>query len=286
MVGLAIANRSELPVALVTGAAGGMGSALSRLLGQTHFLVLSDANPDRLSQAGQLLEDEGYQLSCIAGDLADPSLAQALAETCSENGALRSVVNAAGLSPAQASWRDLIRANTQGAVCLLDAIEPLVSRRTACVLIASVAGHLAPSDPVLTDLMDRPLVPELYAAIEPRLQAIVSAQGGTMEGHAYSFSKQAVIRLCEKRAIPWGIRKARIVSLSPGVVWTAMGRREAQTGKRAQAMAEMTPAGRWGTAMDVARVAEFVLSDAASYVTGCDIRVDGGAVAAMRGKAF
>ena len=96
MVGLAIANRSELPVALVTGAAGGMGSALSRLLGQTHFLVLSDANPDRLSQAGQLLEDEGYQLSCIAGDLADPSLAQALAETCSENGALRSVV--AGLA--------------------------------------------------------------------------------------------------------------------------------------------------------------------------------------------
>jgi len=38
--------------------------------------------------------------------------------------------------------------------------------------------------------------------------------------------------------------------------------------------------------MDVARVAEFLLSDAASYVTGCDIRVDGGAVAAMRGKTF
>lgn len=286
MFRLAQAKRGELPVALVTGAAGGMGSAVSRLLGQTHFLVLTDANAGSLSRAEQILAGEGFELACISGDIADPSLAQALAETCSKHGTLRSVVNAAGLSPSMGTWQELIRANIQGPVCLLDGIESLLCPQTACVLIASVAGHLAPSDKELTDLLVRPLVPDLFSAIEPRLQAIVSTQGGTMAGHAYSFSKEAVIRLCERRAIQWGHRQARIVSLSPGVVWTEMGRKEAQVGRRAQAMADMTPAGRWGTAMDVARVAEFVLSDAASYVTGCDIRVDGGAVAAMRGKTF
>ena len=44
--------------------------------------------------------------------------------------------------------------------------------------------------------------------------------------------------------------------------------------------------GRWGTADDIAGTVEFLASDAASYITGCDIRVDGGAVAAMRGANF
>ena len=107
-----------------------------------------------------------------------------------------------------------------------------------------------------------------------------------MEGHAYSLTKRAIIRLCEERAVEWGRLGARIVSLSPGMIWTPMGRREAEGGRRAQALVDATPAGRWGTAMDIALTVQFLVSEAASYISGSDIRVDGGAVAAMRGGLF
>ena len=89
-----------------------------------------------------------------------------------------------------------------------------------------------------------------------------------------------------RAAIDWGVYGARLMSVSPGVVWTPMGQEEAANGHRAQAMADATPMGRWGTADDVAATVEFLASGAASYITGCDIRVDGGAVAAMRGTNF
>ena len=169
---------------------------------------------------------------------------------------------------------------------LLDALEPLLGPGAACVLIASVAGHLGPQDSSIEGLLADPLHPGLFDALESPLAALVSTLGGKMESHAYSFSKRAIIQLCEQRALDWGAKGARIVSLSPGVIATSMGRMEAASGDRAQAMIDATPAGRWGTADDIAAATEFLLSDAANYITGCDLRVDGGAVAAMRGRAF
>jgi len=274
------------PVAVITGAAGGIGAATARLLGHTHRLVLTDVNGDRLHALHTILADEGHRADCLPGDLADADTAQALAELCARTGSIRSIVNAAGLSPVQADWRAIIRANSIGPVRLLAAIEPLLTPGSACVLIASVAGHLGPQDAAVQALLDDPLQPDLCGRLHPHIAALVAAHGGTLEGQAYSLSKRAIIRLCEQSAPGWGRRGARIVSLSPGVVWTPMGRREAASGKRAQAMVDATPCGRWGTAMDIATAAQFLLSDAASYITGCDLRVDGGAAAALRGTLF
>jgi NAD(P)-dependent dehydrogenase (short-subunit alcohol dehydrogenase family) len=165
-------------------------------------------------------------------------------------------------------------------------MEPLLVDGTACVMIASVAGHLGPANKAAISLLDDPLQSDLLDRLAPRLKALVASEGGTMEGQAYSLSKRAIIRMCERRAVEWGKQGARIVSLSPGLVWTPMGQREAESGSRAQAMIDATPAGRWGTVEDIAATVAFLTSDAASYITGCDIRVDGGAVAAMRGSNF
>ncbi|WP_060978202.1 MULTISPECIES: SDR family oxidoreductase [Pseudomonadota] len=273
-------------VAVITGAAGGIGTATARLLGHTHRLILTDADRERLHALHAALTDEGCRADCLSGDLGDADTAQALAELCARTGPLRSIVNAAGLSPVQADWQTIIRANSIGPVRLLAAIEPLLTPGSACVLIASVAGHLGPQDAAVQALLDDPLQPDLCGRLHPHIAALVAAHGGTLEGQAYSLSKRAIIRLCEQSAPGWGRRGARIVSLSPGVVWTPMGRREAASGKRAQAMVDATPCGRWGTAMDIATAAQFLLSDAASYITGCDLRVDGGAAAALRGTQF
>jgi NAD(P)-dependent dehydrogenase (short-subunit alcohol dehydrogenase family) len=273
-------------VAVITGAAGSMGTAIARKLGHTQKLLLTDIKAERLEALLATLSDEGYEAEGVAGDCADPDIARALAERCAVIGTLRTFVNAAGLSPAQADWRAIIRANAIAPVQAIRACEPLLAPDTTFVMIASVAGHLAPLDAEADALLAAPLQPGLLDRLEPRLAALAAADGGTFPGHAYSLSKRAIIRLCEALAPDWGKRHARIVSLSPGMVWTPMGRQEAESGARAGKLLEMTPAGRWGTAMDIAAAVEFLASDAASYISGCDLRVDGGAVAAMRGARF
>lgn len=289
MVAVSLENpkdRMQERVALITGAAGGLGSTVARLLGHTHVLVLTDGNPKKLEQFTSSLNREGYRATAVPGDLTDPGLHEILAEHCQETGVLRSIVNAAGLSPAQADWQTIVNVNTVAASELVGTMEPLLRPGSACVMIASVAGHLGPVDTEIDALLDNPHRTDLLGALEPLLKKLTAIHGGTREGHAYSLSKRAVIRLCECQSLNWGKKGARIISISPGVLSTAMGRLEAKRGDRAQALINSTPAARWGNAMDVAKAAEFLLSDAASYITGCDFRVDGGAVAALRGRAF
>jgi NAD(P)-dependent dehydrogenase (short-subunit alcohol dehydrogenase family) len=104
-------------------------------------------------------------------------------------------------------------------------------------------------------------------------------------GAAYSLSKRAVIALAERRAVAWGAQGARIVSISPGLIATPMGRQEMAATDAAARLADVTPAGRPGTAAEIAQAARFLTSDEASFITGCDLRVDGGAVALAKAAA-
>lgn len=263
-----------------------MGTAIATRLAKTRTLILTDVDFDRLDMLTVQLTSEGYRAQAVHGDLADPGVSEEIVAQCAAIGTMAALVNAAGLSPAQADWRSIIAANIVAPQHLLRAVEPLLGNGAVGIMIASVAGHLGPVDAAVQALLDEPSQPHLCDLLQSSLTEMVATHGGTMEGHAYSFSKRAIIRMCERRALYWGRYGARITSVSPGVVWTAMGQQEAASGNRAQAMADATPMGRWGTADDIAATVEFLTSDAASYITGCDIRVDGGAVAAMRGQSF
>jgi len=80
----------------------------------------------------------------------------------------------------------------------------------------------------------------------------------------------------------WGKHGARIVTISPGLIQTPMGRKEVAETPGAAETRDAAPAGRAGTAMDIALAARFLASDEASFITGSDLKVDGGAVAAMK----
>ena len=98
---------------------------------------------------------------------------------------------------------------------------------------------------------------------------------------SYPFSKVAVIEMVKDQAWAWGEKGARIASISPGTIDTAMGRAEKQQRQQMATLLEHTPLRREGDADEIAKVVEFLLSDAASYVTGIDILVDGGTIANM-----
>jgi len=266
---------------LITGAAGGMGRACARLFGMTHDLVLTDVVAAALEGFTGDIERDGYTVAAsLAGDLSDDDVLAALVSEVSGDAPF-TLLHTAGLSPALADWRAIMSVNLIATEKLLNAIEPVLSPGSVGVVIASVAGHLMAAVPEVDALMKDPLAPGFLDLIEPFVESMGPMAGGT-SGISYSMSKRATLAICERRAGAWGQQGARIVSISPGMILTPMGRQEMEKTAGAAQMAEMAPAGRAGVATDIAGAAWFLASDQASYITGCDLKVDGGATAFVK----
>ena len=270
--------------AVITGASGGIGRACARCLGETMDLVLTDVAAEPLETFATALEEEGFTVRAqLSGDLCDEALLSSLAETASGGGGLGVLVHTAGLSPALARWEPIMRVNLVATAKLLAEIEPLLIEKSVAILIASIAGHLSPTDPEADAIIDDPLAPDLIERIAPVIQRLSDLDDPGGAAHvSYALSKRAVLRICEQRVSAWAIKGARIVSISPGTIWTPMGRREAEDNPSAALVVKATPAGRWGTAMDIAAAARFITSEAASFISGTDLRVDGGVTPFLR----
>ena len=268
---------------LITGAAGGMGRACARLFGATHDLVLSDVAADGLNGIAAELAGEGYSvLGAHAGDLCDDALLAAIVDDLRGNAPI-TVLHTAGLSPAQADWQAIMTVNLIGSEKLLQSVEPILAPGSVAVIIASAAAHSMPAIPDVDALLDAPLADGFLDGIGAMVNAMAPMAGPAgARGISYSFSKRGVVRQVERMAAPWGAKGARIVSISPGLILTPMGRKELAETPGAAQVNDAAPAGRSGTAMDIALAAQFLASDAASFITGTDLRVDGGSVAAMR----
>lgn len=275
-------SATQRPRAIITGAAGGMGQACARLLGGALDLVLTDVAPT-LEAFAEDLRADGYAVAAvIVGDQGDAGVLHALAEEAGRGFAC--LVHTAGLPPS-APWRRVVEVNYLATVKLLDALEPALTPGAVGVLIASVAGHIAPRAPeldaVLRAPLDPTLIPRLDAAIRRTLPSADEAGLGAL---SYCLSKRRVIELCEERAAAWGARGARIVSISPGMTFTPMGRHEAEVDEACAALVTSAPLGRWGTPMEIASAAAFLISPAAAFITGSDLKLDGGAVAMARSR--
>lgn len=259
-------------IAVITGGSSGMGLACAHRLGKRHALVLADINEASLSIAAQELEAAGYFVTPQLVDVTKPESVEKLAETVSSLGRFDALIHSAGLSPTMSDWRRIIEVNLVGTALVERAFLPLASEGTAAVLIASMTAHtktaIKRNDPVLT----RPLADDFWPAMEADPDA--PAQG-------YMLSKRGVLLYCEAVAPEWGARGARIVSLSPGIIETPMGQREFEQQPTMARMVGMSPINRWGRADEIAATAEFLVSAGASFITGTDVRVDGGAIPVM-----
>lgn len=270
----------------MTGAAGGMGAACAeRFAGRTR-LLLTDCDADALARAGARMVAAGHpDPTLVTADIGTPAGLDAIESAVQSMGGLRWVVHSAGLSPAMAGWREILEVDLVATARLLERLLPQMEAGGAAVCFASVAGHMGSDDAAVDAALDDPVREDLPG----RLAAALGAEPDS--GIAYLYAKRGVIRLCERWAPRWGGRGARLVSLSPGLMDTSMGRLELDGSPEKAALMELVPLVRPyadgqsslpGRADDIADAVAFLCSDAASFIAGCDLRVDGGLIGAMR----
>jgi NAD(P)-dependent dehydrogenase (short-subunit alcohol dehydrogenase family) len=263
-------------VAVVVGT-GGIGLASARRVGHGRELILVDSSEERLADLTERLARDGFAVRGLACDVADRTDVAALADEVARRGRIGPLVHTAGLSPTMASTERVLEVDMLGVVHVIDAFEPLVGPGTVGVVIASMAGTLAPQPARIER--------RLATGEAGQLMALAAEAGITSPPAAYAFSKRANQLRVEARAAAWGRRGARLVSVSPGIIATGMGHRELASEESGPMMAKMVASSaltRLGTAEDVAAAVAWVCSREASFVTGADVLVDGGTVAALR----
>ena len=258
-------------IAVITGAAGGMGAAVAARLAAAGWpLLLCDLEAGRLELIAAEFRAGGRSVQILAGDIADPSYPARLTAALAGRD-IGVFIHTAGLSPTMADGERILRVNFEATARLVETVRPRMAKGGCAVLIASSAAHMVKSDEIdlaLTEAVaTRNSAPLLPLAPRPEM--------------AYPVSKRAVIRLVAHEATAFGARGARIVSISPGLIDTAMTRAEQTASEQIKLLLARTPLGRLGTADEIASVAIFLCSNDASYVTGCDIRVDGGTLASL-----
>lgn len=258
---------------------GGMGHAIARRLGSGKTVLLADNNDAALASAAESLSADGYQVETHVVDVASSELVHGLAEHAASLGSVTQVAHTAGLSPSQASAEAILAVDLLGVALVLAEFGEVVAPGGAGVVIASMAGHMFP-----------PLTAEQEHALAhtPARELLglefVSPQKITESGFAYGIAKQANHIRVRAASAHWGRRGARVNSISPGIISTPMGKQElaSPVGDGMRAMIAASATGRIGTPDDIAAATAFLLGPDASFITGVDLLVDGGVIAAAR----
>ena len=262
-------------VMIVTGA-GQISLAITRRMGAGKKIVVGDKVPAHAEQFCETLNNAGFDAEPFEMDMSDRATIKALVARACELGPVTMLVNGAGVSPSQAPIEVILKVDLYGTAALLEEVGAVIERGGVGVTISSQSGKRMPQ---LTADQDRLL------ATTPAedLLALEMLQPENINDtlHAYQMAKRCNEKRVMAEAVKWGQRGARINSISPGIIVTPLAIDEfnGPRGSFYKNMFAKCPAGRPGTADEVADVAELVMSPRAAFMTGSDILIDGGATA-------
>lgn len=262
-------------VMILTGA-GQIGMAIARRMGYGMKIVIGDKNKTNAEAIAKTMNEAGFDAVPVEMDLSSRSSILALIAEAQKYGKISMLVNAAGVSPSQASIETILKVDLYGTAVLLEEVGKVIKPGGVGVTISSQSGHRMPA---LTPEEDEQL------ATTPTEQLlsldILQPQNIRDTLHAYQMAKRCNVKRVMAEAVKWGERGARVNSISPGIIVTPLALDEfnGPRGDFYKNMFAKCPAGRPGTADEVANVAELLMSSKGAFITVSDFLIDGGATA-------
>ena len=263
-------------VLLLVGA-GQIGMAIARRIGFDKKIIIGDKNLDNAKKIADIMYNVGFDVNYLEVNLADRKSIKNYIQEAQKYGQIGMLINAAGVSPSQASIETILKVDLYGTAVLLEEVGKVIKPYGTGVTISSQSGHRMEA---LGSEIDEQLA---TTDCEDLLSlSVLQAENIKDNLHAYQLAKRCNVKRVMAEAVKWGKKKARINSISPGIIVTPLAIDEFN-GKRGAFYKNMfakAPAGRPGTADEVANVAELLMSEKGSFITGADFLVDGGATAA------
>ena len=241
-------------VMIVVGA-GQISMAIARRMGAGKKIILGDKNIENAKNIQKTMVDAGFDVEIMEVDLSSREDILKMLETAKSFGKIKMLVNGAGVSPSQV-------------------VGKVIEEGGVGVTISSQSGFRMKQ---LTALEDE----QLACTPTEELLDLEILQPENIKDtlHAYQLAKRCNEKRVMAESVKWGQRGARINAIAPGIIVTPLAIDEfnGPRGDFYKNMFAKCPAGRPGTADEVANVAELLMSDKGAFITGATFLMDGGA---------
>lgn len=256
--------------------AGQIGMAIVRRVGYGMKILIGDKKQENADKAAEILNNAGFNALGMQMNLSSRTSIQSIITEAQKHGCITMMVNAAGVSPSQASIEEILKVDLYGTAVLLEEVGKVIAPGGAGVTISSQSGHRMKQLTAKEDAQLACTSPEELLKL-PLLQP----QNIRDSLHAYQLAKRCNEKRVMAESVKWGEKGARINSISPGIIVTPLAVDEfnGPRGDFYKNMFAKCPAGRPGTADEVANVAELLMSHKGDFITGADFLIDGGATA-------
>lgn len=262
-------------VMILTGA-GQIGMAIARRMGYGKKIFIGDKKMENARTISGIMNEAGFDTEALEMDLSSRESIRNLIAEAQKAGPITMLVNAAGVSPSQAPIEAILKVDLYGTAVLLEEVGKVIAPGGVGVTISSQSGHRMPA---LTPEEDE----QLACTPTEELLKLDFLQPENIRDtlHAYQLAKRCNEKRVMAESVKWGEKGARINSISPGIIVTPLALDEfnGPHGDFYKNMFAKCPAGRPGTADEVANVAELLMSDKGAFITGADFLIDGGATA-------
>lgn len=273
-----IFDRKEKKEVVALLGAGSMGTAIVKRIAAGRKVLLGDISEENLEKAKKEFQYGGYDVETMTVDALEKDSVEAFAKKAASLGPVLYYIHTAGASPHQTNPEHILKLDLLGTGYAVDAFGQVMAEGGAGLLISSQTGYMYP---IPYEVEQQILAAPTEKLLELPFMKDVAMQNS---GIAYMVAKRVNhLQAMKAAATTWKARRARINTISPGVIVTPLAYDEfAAAGEGYQQMIDASAAQRVGTSEEIAEAAAFLLGRHAGFITGTDLLIDGGVIAAIR----
>jgi NAD(P)-dependent dehydrogenase (short-subunit alcohol dehydrogenase family) len=262
-------------VMLLAGA-GQIGMAIARRTGFGKKIIIGDKNMENAKSIAKIMNDAGFDVVPVEMDLSSRESIKGMIAEGQKYGDITDMVIAAGVSPSQAPIETILKVDLYGSAMMMEEVGKVIAEGGSGIMISSQSGFRMPALSAEEDEQLATTPTEELLNLD-----ILQPENIRDTLHAYQLAKRCNEKRVMAQSVEWGKRGARLNDIAPGIIVTPLAIDEfnGPRGDFYKNMFANCPAGRPGTADEVANVAELLMSERGAFITGSTILIDGGATA-------